>query len=67
MACVWLGQMDADCTRQVVWVSKDNKREYCSFHADQMTPKGHADLRHVEYGEPYLEPEEDGYPYFGGD
>ncbi|MCK5642618.1 MAG: hypothetical protein KAJ19_17555 [Gammaproteobacteria bacterium] len=65
MACIWKGQMDADCTRQVVWMSADGRREYCSFHADMFTPLGLADLRHVVTGEPYMDPEPDFYPYQG--
>ena len=65
MACVWKGQMDADCTRQVAWVSLDNKREYCSFHADQMTSKGHDDLESTVDGLPYRIEEEHNYPYPG--
>ena len=65
MTCVWLGQMEADCTQEVVWVSVSGKREYCSMHADMMTRLGHEDLRHVETGEPYLEPEVSTYMYAG--
>lgn len=44
------------CIRDVNWIDVKSDLEYCDLHADGMTEAAQEDLRHVYFGEPYLDP-----------
>ena len=43
------------CYRPVLWITSGGERHYCNKHADMLTVKGQAFLRHLGDGAPFLE------------